>query len=275
MRNKFFIALIAIFVVNISFLYAQDDNLDSLDFEYQEADEFEEANTTYFTFGGGFVLNMLKLNFDDLNKHLLDNKFINSNDKLDGYLYQLGGQGFISIGVIPNIRLGFLSVGGSKTPWEKGKLDTTTSPIVTKYLDYHTSFTGLTIDYAILPIKNFRFVVLPGVAIGRGSIKIETYRSEGEIDWNDYKFENRNNDYYSSLESGFWYFTPNVNFEYSPTDFSLFRLSIGYSLSMMGDISINNDWKMNNQTEIINMPSGINSNGLNIQFGIFLGLFNF
>jgi len=275
MKNKLLFVLIAFFVVNINLLYAQDDNLDSLDFEYQDYDEYEDAANTYFTFGGGFVLNMINLNFDDLNNHLIDNNFIGSDEKLSGTFYQLGAQGLISIGVIPNLRIGFLSVGGNKTPWDKGKLDTLTNPETTKYLDYNSSFTGLTIDYAILPIKNFRFVVLPGLAIGRGSIKIETYRTEGKIDWSDYKFENRNNDYYSSLESGFWYFTPNINFEYSPTDFSLFRFSVGYSLSIMGDISFNNDWKMDNHTEIINMPKGINSNGFNFQFGIFLGLFNF
>ncbi len=49
----------------------------------------------------------------------------------------------------------------------------------------------------------------------------------------------------------------------------MFRLGVAYSTSF------GNQWKYNNSADVINMPDKINSNGLVLQTGIFVGLFNY
>ncbi|MFH1051607.1 MAG: hypothetical protein V1779_11860 [bacterium] len=269
MKDK--LVLLAIFLLSHCVINAQDDQLDELSFEEQNYEQFVEESTPYFVIGGGPVMNMMFLNFDDINSSLI-NKFFKGNTdvNLDGNFYQFGAQGMISVGLIPNIRIGVLGLGGSKSP--ENPMDTTINNIqYSRYFDYSLGYTGINIDYAWVPFTGFKFAIVPGVTLGWGTINIENYQTQKEIEFTDIKPETDNLNYYMKLESSYWHVAPMLSFEYSPTFLSLFRASVGYTMSFPGTWNINS----NEDSNVKNVPTGINSNGLTFQFGIILGIFNY
>ncbi|MFW6232926.1 MAG: hypothetical protein ACOC4D_02705, partial [Bacteroidota bacterium] len=71
------------------------------------------------------------------------------------------------------------------------------------------------------------------------------------------------------IETGFWYLRPTINFEYALTNLVMFRLGASYSYSF------GEDWQLNETAAVNNVPDNVNGSGLLIQFGLFLGLFNY
>jgi len=263
--------LILMVLISVTIVNAQDEDLDKLNFEEQNYEQFQEEATPYFVIGGGPVMNMMFLNYDDINSQLVD-KYFSNPDKynLDGFYYQFGAQGMISIGLIPNVRIGVIGLGGQKSL--KNPLDTTIGGSqYSRYFDYTIGYTGINLDYAWVPFTGFKFALVPGVTLGWGTIDIETYQTQKDIEFDDIKPESNLANYYTKLETSYLHVAPMLSFEYSPTFLSLFRASIGYTMSFAGDWKINS----NQDSKIKNVPDGFNSNGLTLQFGVILGIFNY
>lgn len=256
---------------SVACLVAQDDQLDQLNFEEQNYEQFKEESTPYFVIGGGPVMNMMFLIYNDLNSEFVD-KYFNNKDKfyMDGYFYQFGAQGIISIGLIPNVRIGVLGLGGQKSLNQT--LDTAiNSKTYTRNMEITLGYTGINLDYAWVPFNNLKFAIVPGVTFGWGTIDIETYQTLNDLEFNDIKPESDLANYYTKLETSYWHLSPMLNFEYSPTLLSLFRISVGYTMSFPDTWNLNS----NGDSKVNNVPTGINSNGLTFQFGIILGIFNY
>ena len=240
-------------------LRAQDDKLDKLSFEDSP---LLDEKPPYFAVGGGFLGTFLFTNFDELNKSAT----AFGVGEFKSPIFLTGAQGFTAIGVIPNIRLGVLSVGGKAT-LQKVVDDPRLPPFsvkLTRTMEYSTSLTGFTIDYAIQPFKHF--AVIPGVMFGLGTVAVERSQTTSTRNFTDTLPSTDN--YFQRLDASITVLQPNLNIEYAITQFSMFRVNVGYMMSFLGD------WKADRQTVVTGVPDKINSSGLTFQFGIFVGLFN-
>lgn len=248
---KYLVCFLLALNVTLGNIQAQDDKLDKLSFE--ESPLLDEKQP-YFAVGGGFLGTFLFTNFDELN--VSATAFGVGEFKSPVFL--TGAQGFTAIGVIPNIRIGVLSVGGKATS------QVTDTASITKTMEYSTSLTGLTLDYAIQPFKHF--AVVPGVMLGFGTVAVERSQTTASRSYTD-PIPSTNN-YFHRLDASTIALQPNLNIEYAITQFSMIRVNAGYMMSFMGD------WKADRQTIVTGVPDKINSSGLTLQFGIFVGLFN-
>lgn len=248
---KYLVCFILALTVTLGNIQAQDDKLDKLSFE--ESPLLDEKQP-YFAVGGGFLGTFLFTNFDELN--VSATAFGVGEFKSPVFL--TGAQGFTAIGVIPNIRIGVLSVGGKATS------QATDTANLLKTMEYSTSLTGLTLDYAIQPFKHF--AVIPGVMLGFGSVAVERSQTTASRSFTD-PIPSTNN-YFHRLDASTIALQPNLNIEYAITQFSMIRVNAGYMMSFMGD------WKADRQTVVTGVPDKINASGLTLQFGVFVGLFN-
>jgi len=260
--------LSVIFILLISFIYisiSQDDRLDEYSFDDSP---LQEEKTPYFAISGGLNVNFSFINFDELNNHLIKSNFFNTSSSVsnfEGNLLQLGGEGFTGLIYLNNFRLSISSYTGTKTLESNQKIADNNYK---RYIDFSSSFTGFSIDYAIVPFK--KFAILPGLSFGRGGLKIDVSQTKDQFDWSNYKpGQNDNQIYRHEVSNNYWVIKPQLNLEYALTNFLMFRLGVAYSTSF------GNNWKYNNSADVINIPEKINSNGLILQTGIFLGLFNY
>lgn len=228
---------------------AQDSG--NLNFQFEET-EMEEVKPPYFGLGGGYIGAFTFPKFDEVK-----NKFSGFDD-LSGAIYLSGAEGFSAIAIIPNVRLGFFGFNGSKT-YEKAQNDTTTG------ISYAIGFTGFSLDYGYVPFKSF--ALLGGVNLGWSHITIEEYKSASNVDWKN--LSSNPTAYFWSVEGGFWFIEPKINVEYAITPFFMVRGGVGYSFVF------SRKWKYNRFATLDNVPSALNTDGLKIQFGLFLGLFNY
>ncbi len=250
---------------------AQEDAFEGSGFE--ESPNFQEKSKTYFIIGGGPILNMLKFNYDPLNDLPLSD--MGFNKQFDGFLYQFGAEGLITVGVIPKLRFGVIGLSGSKTIDEAPISGEIAGIKVERDFEVRTHSTGFAFDYAFIPFDNFKFAILPSLTIGRGGMDVKYFQAAKNSSWNDFSNGSDSISFYNKIESSFWFASPALNLEYSPNLVSLFRASVGYKLVNMGDIYFNKEWTRNELTEVKKVPDGLSASGFYLQFGVFLGLFNY
>ncbi len=239
---------------------AQDEDLDSFQFD---SEPIQEESIPYFGLGVGYVGTFMYLNFDELNKHLAANKFFNDK-KFEVPVFLSGVHGFTAIGIIPNLRIGFYGMGGETTLQESLKIN---DKDYKQNYDITVTYTAITVDYAIVPMKSL--AILPGVGFGWGLMDMDNYRTAGDVEWNNFNNNAPDDEsYFKKTKSSFFYVQPSLNVEYALTPFTTVRLGVNYSYSFAYD------WSYNSNSKLKNVPSAINANGLGVQFGIFVGLFN-
>lgn len=230
---------------------AQDDRIDELDFEEIP---IVEQRADYFSIGAGYLGDFRFINFDEINKKL--EEF--SLPGFSGNMYISGAHGFAGIGIIPNLRLGFMGISGSSNINQDDAQYKSGSNL---FLDV----TAFSIDYGIVLFSHF--AVLPGVKVGWSSLRQEIYKSDKERDWANTNYSANN--YFHTFEGSFFFAQPTLELEYALTPFIMARLSGGYSFSFSPS------WDYNSYATLKNVPETINTSGLGLQFGIFVGLFNF
>lgn len=245
-------------------LWAQDDLLD--DFTIEDVPQ-EDVSTPYFGVGGGFIASFFFANFDELNK-LVDNPGMLAGKKFDGAIPMFGAQGFAAIPFIPNTRIGFTSAGGSKSVDGTALVDTVSYK---RKFEYFVTYSALTFDYAFTPIKGL--AVLPGIMGGWGSMKVRASQTpavgERKID-GEFNFGTGTTNNYREIVAGHTTITPNLNIEYAVTPFSMIRVGAGYNLTLNTP-----SWDADNGiTSVSGVSEDIKMNGLSVQAGIFIGLFN-
>lgn len=247
--------ILALVVYSSASVMAQDDKLNQFSFEDVPT---EEAKPPYFAVAGGFIATAMFHNVDDLNGIL--SKLIPGASMTSPFLLT-GAQAFAAIGIIPNVRLGFMSVGG-------GAFKEGTVGNFSRRVEYSMTMNGVSIDYAISPFRGFS--ILPGANIGWGNITFESSQSSGASQAFDptFTFGSAKDNYHRYARAGHFFVQPNLNFEYAFALFSMVRISAGYSISSVGD------WKVDNIAPISGVPSSFNATGFTAQIGLFVGLFN-
>jgi hypothetical protein len=177
--------------------------------------------------------------------------------------YTSGISGFLYLGFIPQLRIGGMGFGGS----------TSMSAIVNgenREAVYSLGGGGVTIEYTLPLVRNFGISV--GAAIGRGDLKIELYKNSGSFDWNNAWSEistTPTSNYSRTLDNKYWIFTPAINFDIPFQRFVNFRIGAGYQFTF-GD-----NWTIENNQPLNNVPSGLNGKSFFIQSGVYIGFFSY
>lgn len=235
-------------------LYAQDDKLNQFSFEDVPT---EEAKPPYFAVSAGFISTWLFTNLTDLNTltSSVTGKTYNSPFAL------FGVEAFAAIGIIPNVRVGFMSIGNTYT-LQGGSSSTS----LTQQSEYSINMNGISIDYAWTPFKGFS--IIPGVRGGWGSVNYEISQSSSTTQtYPIFPIVSATNSM-RRMRSNMFFALPNLNVEYAFTLVSMVRLNVGYNLSFM------QDWRADNASTLSGVPASINASGFTAQVGLFLGLFN-
>ncbi len=257
MKTESIIAIFLLFALSAVPLFSQDDDLDEFEFD---SEPIQEESVPYFGLGVGYVGTFMYMNFDELNNKTQE---FFTDSKFESPIFLSGVQGFTAIGVVPNLRVGIYGMGGASSLEESLTIDDVRYQ---QNFDLTLTYTALTVDYAIVPLKSL--AILPGAGFGWGRMNLEAYRTAGDINWADFDNASDPNKYYKSVKTGFFYLQPALNIEYALTPFSTIRLGVHYSYSF------GYDWTYDNNVSIKNVPDEVNANGLGVQFGIFVGLFN-
>ncbi|MFA5512487.1 MAG: hypothetical protein WC313_08550 [Candidatus Kapaibacterium sp.] len=257
MKNIFALILL-LFSANLLFAL-QDDRLDDFSFE---SSELKHESTPYFAIAGGATFTFQFANFDEVNSLLTTKNF--GTDEFSGQVNLWGGEGFTGLVYIPNMRAGFFSYGGSKTV--SGEFEANAA-LINREVEYRVGITGISLEYALVPLKSF--AVVGGVSLGRGDLSVSTFETPSESGWNDYNPEVDPYNFTNTISTNYWLVKPNIHLEYALTNFLMFRVGASYNLTF------GTDWKQNNNSTLNGVPDAMNANALQIQAGIFVGLFNY
>ncbi len=228
--------------------------------------------------GGGFTPGWIFPKMDDVNIKL---KHIGVPEFSGKGFFTSGGSGFIYLGFVPNFRIGGMGFGGSTsssvTEQQQYIIDKSADKKssqliinINKEVDYSIGGGGLTLEYTLPFVKNIGVSI--GAIIGGGSLGIEIYKNTGSFNWENiwnevnYQFTSENN---RTIKNNFWFFTPTLNVDIPIYRFAAVRVGGGYQLTFA------NNWTVDNDQEISNIPSNLNGNSFFIQTGIFIGFFSF
>ncbi len=259
--------ILFILAFSASNMFAQDDELDEEIRRMQFNEGNFEQEQSYFVVGAGYTLRFLMANYDDLNSMLSARDF--GFEDLSNPVIMHGMEANIALSVIQSsflrkMRVGIFSTGGTESVETNITIDGTD---YLRKLDYNVGFWGFSLDYAIQPMS--KLAILPGVEFGFGNMKIDISQTS-DMDWANIQPQSDGNNWLKSLEADYINLTPRVNLEWSATDFLLFRGTAGYSLAFLSA----SDWKYNIEGSLKNAPDKLNSDGLMLQFGVSIGLFN-
>lgn len=256
----FFLFLFSLVLFKSQVILAQDEQLDNLQFEQTNV---TEESKEYFGVAGGYTGSLLFLNFDDLDGHIEGYGF--GDKKFNSPLYLNGFEGIIPTFFVRNLRIGIFALSGSA-------LLETTIDNAKHSAEFTLGYTGVALDYAIIPFETISLAILPGLAFGGGSLSIEEF-SGSKKDWFDIKLPADTKNYLNRMETGFAFIQPRLNIEWAPTSYITIRAGGGYNI--WNTSLFKNEWTFNRSAKLENVPSGINATGAVFQFGLFVGIFNY
>ncbi len=221
--------------------------------------------------GGGYVGGWIVPKLDGVNAQL---KGFGVPDMPASGFYTSGGAGFIYLGIVPNLRIGGIGFGGSRSS-SISKTINGPGPVPlyvkeSREAVLSLSGGGLTVEYTLPYVKNIGISV--GALLGRGSLNIQLYKNLGNYDWQYFWLEARSansSTFSSTLKNSYWIFTPTLNFDIPTYRLIDFRIGLGYQLTF------GSKWTYDNNKDILNAPSDISGNCFYIQAGVFVGLFSF
>ena len=279
------ILLLLVLITTSPLLLAQDDGggdggeeqgeFDDFDFSELPVDDYR--NYSYLGFGLGY----LGMHTFVDNKAMNDLATLMDMPEFSAGLSSFVGGGFFFGGIgIENIRYGFYSTSGSKEVISNVMLaDDPTTPnsktAYTRKLVYSSGLLAFQLDYALfLPPEGLIF--FPGLMIARESSEIEL----SQIKDNGLSFTNLYNskdfngaqvaevglNRYSRIRRQSFQIRPTLTLDYAVNQLLLFRVGAGYGFNL------DSEWKQSAGTTISDVPE-LNSDGLSLHFGLFVGLF--
>ena len=210
--------------------------------------------------GGGYTPGWYFPNVNQVNLQL---KSFGVPEISNNGFYTSGGAGFIYIGFIPQLRVGGMGFGGS----------TTSSGMINgenREAKYSLSGGALTLEYTLPFVRTFGISI--GAMIGRGNLKVEIYKNNGSFEWANVWAEasKASTPYYSrTINDKYWIFSPTINFDIPVQRFVTLRIGAGYQFTF-GD-----DWTIENDQSLNNVPSNLNGKSFFLQSGIFIGFFSY
>ncbi len=261
--KKVLVVFFMCMVMALGTLQAQTDD-DKYNFDDIPVDD---VGLSYIGVGGGYLGQLAFMDFDALNTAVAVPMGL---EEFEGQVLLSGGGGFAAVGIIPNVRLGVYGGGGTI---ERSGVIEYQGVNYNRTAKFSTSFTSAQIDYAIPVFSGFN--IFPGIMLGGGSntLEIVQTRDGGDSFGNIISpplFEEEgmsNGNRYARISTGYLTWNAGLNLEYALTEFFMLRVGAGYTGSAFGDT-----WTDESGAEIMEVPD-INSDGLALQFGVFLGLF--
>lgn len=217
---------------------------------------------TPFGGGGGYTPGWYFPNLESINK---EQSIIGIPKLSESGFYSSGGAGFVYIGFVDYLRIGGMGFGGSTSEASSKDVNGFTKEVI-----YNLSGGGLTVEYSLPFVRNIAVSV--GFLFGGANIKIDVYNNNGNFSWDDVWSETQNDSTQNinrSLSNSFFIFAPTLNVDIPFNRFISFRIGGGYQITF-GD-----DWKVDNDRTINNIPSDLNGNTFFLQSGIFIGFFSF
>lgn len=219
---------------------------------------------TPFGFGGGFLPVWMMPKFDGINSEL---KSFGSGEFSTSGMYASGGAGFAYIMVLPNLRVGGFGVSGSQK-------EASFFNGYKREVRYTSGFGGLTLEYTLPFVRTFGISI--GTIIGGGNTTIELFRNNAQMKWDDLWKETsdpntKSESIYKKIYSDYFVLAPMINIDIPFYRFFSFRIGAGYTFTFSPESS----WKFDNNNDLLNVPSSINTDQLFIQTGIFFGFFSY
>jgi hypothetical protein len=218
----------------------------------------------YFAVGGGPMIGLFMPNLDAFNKNIAQ-PFVGQD--ISNSVLMVGGQGFISVPWVKNLRVGGLGYGGRS---EQCCVDTVVDgQSVARTLEYNVGYGGLSVDY-VLPLNLGKLYIVPGVVLGLGSVELFAQQAtqRGEFNIRN-EFDQASKNITHNYHSTFFLYMPQLQFEYTLGGFMMLRASVAYQGTAMGDWEIDRGVGITNATQL----EDINGSGLLANFGVFFGLF--
>ncbi|MCX7876647.1 MAG: hypothetical protein N2321_10845 [Melioribacteraceae bacterium] len=215
-----------------------------------------------FGAAGGVSPTFIFTNLDMLNKEIKNFGL----PEMSNNLFTFGGGGYVYLMIVENLRVGGIGFGGSKSV--KGSVFLSGNKL-NREVDYDFGFGGLTLEYSLPFIKGVAVSV--GVIFGGGTQVISIYESKGNYNWNNVWPSNSNfaSTVSNEIKNNFFSITPTLNIDLPLTRFVALRIGGGYILNF------SDEWKLNNEQSLFNVPKDLTSNNYFIQTGIYFGFFAF
>lgn len=211
-----------------------------------------------FGMAAGFTPIWVSPDFSEINSYISTLGL----EEFDNGLMTYGGGGYAYIMVLDNVRVGGIGFGGKKS--SNGVVEG-----FNRQVDYSLTSGAFTIEYTLPFIKNIAVSV--GAMIGGGTLEIDIYQNEGSFTWDNIwsEYQNPSQNLHHKIKNTYFSISPTINVEIPINRFIAFRVGGGYALSL------SDNWEVDNDIELNNVPSGINGDAFFIQTGIFLGFFTF
>ena len=198
-------------------------------------------------------------NFDEINTQLPS---FGISETFDAPILTWGGGGYIYLMIVDNVRVGGMGFGGSQS----------LSAVVDGFnreAKFSIGGGAFSVEYTLPFVKKIGVSV--GAMIGGGSISLELYQNQGDFTWqntwDEFKTKGGSENISRIMVDNYFAFTPTVNVDIPLTRFFAVRVGTGYQLSM------NENWTIDNEKALSNVPSSLNGDGFFIQTGIYLGFF--
>jgi hypothetical protein len=178
--------------------------------------------------------------------------------------FTLGGGGFIDI----PLKSGYIRIGGLGTGFNT-VLDKKVNDSLTKAVNYSFGMGGISIEC----VKSFGiFDITGGAMFTTGTLKLNLYQYGTDVGNYNSVFGGFSNNSTSAnvtrnYKVRFYGAQPQIGFGLLLKKFFYLKLNAGYYFGAMGT------WKVDNDVEVANFPSGVKPNGFNISLGLNFGLF--
>jgi hypothetical protein len=224
----------------------------------------EKTSPSFFSVGGGAIGAYFQPNFTAFNANVVQ-PFVGQN--ISEHVWMIGGQGFVTIPWVKNLRLGGMGMSGtSDCGCGTAVIDSVNT--VGRLVDYEIGYGALTIDY-VLPLRTGRFHIVPGIALGFGAVNLYMQQAANRISFDVNEF-NHNSPYIThTYTSHFFLYMPQLQFEYSPLGFLMLRLTAGYQGTSMGTWTVDRSVGLGDTSPL----GSINGSGFTASLGLFVGLF--
>ena len=220
----------------------------------------DAAGRIYIAIGGGYLGVLSFADHTELNK-VADTLGLSH---ISGPMLLNGGGGFSSLLIIDNVRVGVYGLGGSKSTQKDTLINGTT---FTRSLKFSQSVTGLQFDYAIRLSRDF--TLLPGVMVGANDYTMEVTQSNSNGEPLGSIIPGQEGSSFNSrINNSSLYYNAGINLEWVPFRLMMLRAGAGYNGVLAAS------WSDANGTTVSGVPE-VSTNGLSVQFGLFVGVFQF
>ncbi len=198
---------------------------------------------------------------DDLNNELRNAGFPEVSK--NGF-FTLGGGGFIDLPLKKN----FLRIGGMGIGFNSN-VSKQVNDTLSKAVNYAFGMGGISLEF----VKVIGRVDLTiGAMFSTGTLKLDLYqygKSYGNYGGiiGEYINNSSSNNITRNFRVRFYAVHPQVGIGVLVTKFAYLKLDAGYLLAAQGT------WKVDNDVEVTNFPSGIKANGFTLNLGVNFGIF--